>query len=308
MIRSFILLSSSLESSESTGAIENVIGDAVEATKTETENLTNIMTDISNKFTDILPSLIFAILVLIVGMALSKIVLKICAKALARTSVDLTVQGFLKSLIRIVLYMFVIVITLSVLNVPMSSIVAVIGAAGLAIGLALQNSLSNLAGGFILLFAKPFKVGDLVEIGGTTGTVEGIDILYTRIRTADNKLIHMPNGSTANGTIINYTANDNRRLDLEFGISYEDDFEEAKKIISDIIKESPLALNDPAPTVRVGRHDASSVVIFVWVWVATGDYGALKFDLLEKVKTAFDENGISIPFNQLDVHLEKTNA
>ena len=184
----------------------------------------------------------------------------------------------------------------------MTSIIAIIGAAGLAVGLALQSSLSNLAGGFIILFSKPFQVGDYVEYGGVSGTVSAISILYTRLLTIDNKAIYIPNGQISNSTLVNYTEEPKRRLDLVFSISYDDDFKKAKKILAEIISSKPTALNEPdPPAIRVTEHAASSINIIVKIWVKSEDYWNLYYDLHEEVKTRFDEEGISIPYNQLDV-------
>lgn len=252
-----------------------------------------------------LPTLLLAVIVYIVAMIVIKIVLKIMSKALEKSKIDPTAHGFLKSLVRVVLFTLAIVITLSTIGIPMSSIVAVIGAAGLAVGLALQNSLSNVAGGFIILFEKPFKVGDYIASNGEEGTVESISILATRILTVDNKVVYIPNGQVSNGKVVNYSEEDLRRVDLNFSISYEDDFAKAKRIIEDLVSAHEFALKEPAPTVRMLQQADSAIVITTRVWTATANYWDVYFDLTEQVKAAFDKNGITIPYNQITVHMDK---
>lgn len=252
-----------------------------------------------------LPTIAFAVVVLIVGVLLSKLCLKMMSKGLAKSKIDKTAHSFLKSLVRVVLYTVVLVIVLSILKVPTSSIVAIIGASGLAIGLALQSSISNLAGGFIILFSKPFKVGDYIMAGSVEGNVQAISILYTRLLTLDNKAIYIPNGQVSNMTLINFTDEEIRRLDVRYSIAYENDFRQAEKIISDIVSKNNKSILTPEPIIRLAEHGASSLDIDCKVWVKAKDYWNLKYDLNEDVKTAFDENGISIPYNQLDVMIKK---
>ena len=220
-----------------------------------------------------------------------------------KTNTDHTAISFLRSLVKILLYTIVFIITLSILNIPMTSIIAVISAAGLAVGLALQNSLSNLAGGFIILFSKPFKSGDYVETNSVSGVVESISILYTKILTNDNKTIYIPNGKVSDSQIINYSEQPVRRVDLEFGISYSDDVEKAKSVIMDLAKSYDLVLKEPEPFVRLGVQAEDSLQIVVRLWTETENYWQVKFDFTEMVNKAFSENGITIPFRQLDVHI-----
>lgn len=280
-------------------AVNNVVDTAVE----ETQYVTNLFTQLADYVQEKIPIVIYAVVIFLIGVVCVKVVLKLMLKFMKKANVDRTIYGFMRSLVSILLYTLVGVITLTVLKVPMTSIVAVIGAAGLAIGLALQNSLANLAGGFLILISKPFKVGDFVETADISGTVENISILYTRIVTADNKTIHVPNGSVSSAKITNYTEKNNRRLDLNFSVSYECDYKKAKAIIKNIIDKHPLALKDPEATVRIGEHSDSAIVIYARVWVLAENYWDLNFDLLEEVKDEFDENGIEIPYNHLDVHV-----
>lgn len=245
-----------------------------------------------------------ALLTFAIGIIISKIFIKALGTGLEKSRLDKTAHGFIKSLLTIILYLFTIVIALSVLGVPMTSIVAVIGAASLAVGLALQSSLSNLAGGFIILFAKPFKVGDFIETNGTSGVVNNITILSTEILTPDNKVTYIPNGTVSGGTIINYTQAGLRRLDLEFSVAYGANYGKAKQLIVDIIESNPMASKENPYTVTIGRHDASAVIIFARTWVSADKYWDLNFEMMEKVLESFQKNDIEIPFNQLDVHIK----
>lgn len=253
----------------------------------------------------ILPHIAGAIIIYIVGVLLTKLILKLMSKALNKSKLDVTVHSFVKSLVKTVLYTVIIVSILTVLGVPTASLVTIIGAAGLAVGLALQNSISNLAGGFIILFSKPFKVDDFIEVGSISGKVVNITILNTKLLTLDNKAIYIPNGQISSSTLTNYNEQENRRVDLTFSISYDNDFKKAKEILRQVVEKNPLSLSDPEPLIRVANHAASAIEIIVKVWVKSENYWDLYYDLNEEVKTAFDENEISIPYNQLDVMIKK---
>ena len=190
----------------------------------------------------------------------------------------------------------------------MTSIITTIGAAGVAVALALQNSLSNVAGGFLILMNKPFVNGDFISTNGNEGTVEDISILSTKLLTVDNKVIYIPNSMISGNTLVNYSREEKRRVDLVFSIAYEEDFKEAVKIISGVIAEHKLILSDDAPFVRVSALSASSVDITVRVWTKTPDYWTVYFDLIEQVKSAFDQNGIEIPYSKLDVNLKEKSS
>lgn len=274
---------------------------ALDTKSTDEQINIGMIKNLFNSFLDYLPTLVFAIIVLIIGFLLSKFCIKLMSKGLNKSKIDPTAHSFLKSLVRVSLYIILIVIVLTILGVPTTSIIAIIGASGLAIGLALQNSLSNLAGGFLILFSKPFKVGDYIKTGTEEGTVEAISILYTRLLTIDNKAIYIPNGKVSNSTLINYTDEKLRRLDLTFSIAYENNFKTAEKLIEQVVRKNPLSILEPAPLVRVTKHASSSIDIICRVWVLGENYWNLNYDLNEDVKTVFDENGISIPYNQLDV-------
>ena len=278
---------------------------AVEAIEEEVEKATGYFGDISVYIKNAVPSLIIAAVILITGIIISKIIAKITRKALSRSNVDNAAKHFLESLIRIILYVVVIVITLSFLKVPMSSIITILGAAGLAVSLALQNCLSNLCGGFIILFSKPFLSGDIIEIDGSVGTVKTIGILYTKIQTFDSKTVFIPNGKVSEAKIVNYTETPNRRIDLSFSVSYDTDFDKAKAAILEVIAADKLILKEPAPIVRMSEHTENSINIDTLVWVKNNDYFTARYNMLEAVKANFDKNGITIPFGQLDVHIKE---
>lgn len=250
------------------------------------------------------PSLIMAVLILIIGVIISRLIAGIVRRTMKRSNIDGAARSFLVSLIRIILYMVVIIMALSVLNVPMSSVITIFGAAGLAVSLALQNCLSNLCGGFIILFSKPFAAGDIIELDGSVGHVEEISILYTRIRSFDGKTICIPNGKVSDAKIINYTATPTRRIDLRFDIGYGDDFKKAQEIITEIISGESRFISEPVPVVHMTAHGESSVSIDVKVYVLNEDYESMRYYLIEKVKEQFDLNGIEIPYKQVDVHIK----
>ncbi len=251
------------------------------------------------------PSILAAIIIFIVGWFLIKLLIKMLSKGLMRSKIDVTLHAFIKSLVKITLVVLLAVTIAPMLGIPSTSLVTALGAVGLALSLAVKDGLANLAGGLVLLATKPFVVGDYVEADGTGGTVARIDLVHTLLRTVDNKQIFIPNGQMSNAVIVNYSSAPLRRLDLEFSISYSNDFEKAKAVIVGIIERHPLAHNDPAPLVRLLKHTPGSLVIVSRVWVDSTKYWDLYFDMMEQVKQRFDEEGISIPFNQLDVHIKQ---
>ncbi len=253
---------------------------------------------------DALPSIIVAVIVLVLGILAAKFITKLTGKAVSRSNIDNAAGHFLVSLVRVLLYIVVVIMALSVLKVPMSSIITILGAAGLAVSLALQNCLSNLCGGFIILFSKPFSAGDLIEVDGSLGKVSTIGILYTKITTFDGKTVSIPNGKVSDAKIINYTETPTRRIDLQFQISYSADFDKARAAVLEVICADGLILKEPAPIVRIGAHNESSLSIDTLVWVKNDDYYTARYNMLENVKKAFEENGIQIPFPQLDVHMK----
>lgn len=246
--------------------------------------------------------ILIALLIFLVGRIAAKWISQAVGRALSRTRLDATLTSFLQSILQVFLLLIVIVAALDQLGVNTTSLVAMLGAAGLAIGLALQNSLQNFAAGFMLLIFRPFKSGDFVEAGGTSGTVEKINIFSTMLRTGDNKVVIVPNGVIYSGNITNYNARPTRRIDMVFGIGYNDSIKNARDIIAQQIAADPRILEEPATVIAVSELAANSVNLVVRPWVKTDDFWSVKFDLTEKIKVAFDEGGISIPFPQMDIH------
>lgn len=205
---------------------------------------------------------------------------------------------------KIALKIVIAVCLVGYLGIDTSGFTALITSLGVCIGLAVNGALSNLAGGVMLLITRPFRIDDYIEAQGYSGTVEDIHITNTRLRTPDNKVVYIPNGTLSSGTVVNYSEKDLRRVDFKFSIAYDNDFELAKRLIADICNAHEKVLKEPAPFVRVSEHGASSIQIVTRVWVKNADYWDVNFDILEKVKKVFDENGIEIPFNQLDVHVK----
>lgn len=250
-------------------------------------------------------NIILALATFIVGRWVAAILLKVVKKLLNKSKMDEILVNFITSIINSILLLFIVIAAMDQLGVDTTSLIALLGAAGLAVGLAMQNSLQNFAAGVMLIVFRPFKAGDYVEAGGTSGTVENISIFSTIMRTPDNREVIVPNGSIYNGTITNYSARATRRVDMVFGIGYGDDLLKAKQILSDILAADERVLADPEPLIAVGELGDSSVNFNVRPWVKSADYWSVKFDLTERIKLAFDENGISIPFPQMDVHLDK---
>ncbi len=268
----------------------------------EAEHVSGIFTGLWNAIKSVLPSLGFAAVTLICALMVIKILMKFIRRAIDRSNVNPTAATFVQSLIQVLLYVIAAVIVLSILKVPTTSIVTLIGAAGLALSLAVQDSLANVAGGFIIMFTKPMQVGDLVKFGDVMGTVESIGILQTRLVLPDKTVVFIPNGQVSASMIVNYSEQELRRLDLDIGIGYADDFEAAKQVIAGLIAQSDHAVTEPAPVVRLGAFGDSAVILHVRVWSTNEHYWDLHYELHEGIKKAFDEAGISIPFPQMDVH------
>ena len=277
----------------------------ITAIQEQVEKTTSILERAADRFKSALPALLMAMTLLIVGIITVKVIMRIVKRTMKRSNIDNAAKSFLLSLIKIILYVNVMIMVLSALKVPMSSIITIFGAAGLAISLALQNCLSNLAGGFIILFSKPFVAGDLLEVDGSLGRVESISILYTKLITFDNKTVFIPNGKVADGKIVNFTSSPVIRVDMKFSISYSADYGKARELILKAIEENKMILKNPASIVRMSSHNESSISIDVLVWTNNADYFTVRYDMIETVKRVFDENGIEIPFNQLDVYVKE---
>ena len=249
----------------------------------------------------------FAILIFIVGRIVVKAIIGLLRKILAKAKMDVILVNFVSSIVKTVLLLFVVVAALDQLGVNTSSLIALVGAAGLAIGLALQGSLQNFAAGVMMIIFRPFKSGDFIEAGGVTGVVEMISIFSTTLRTGDNREIIIPNGSIYSSAITNYSARETRRIDMVFGIGYEDNMKQAKQIMQTILDADDRILKDPKTLIAVSELADSSVNFVVRPWVKSDDYWAVKFDITEKIKEAFDDDNISIPYPQLDLHMNKVD-
>lgn len=251
--------------------------------------------------------ILLAVVFLFIGVSLIKVIRRIVKKSLKRAGADVGVVQFLDSFIKVGLYIILGFMIAGGFGLDAASVVAVVGSAGVAVGLALQGSLSNFAGGVLILLLKPFKVGDYIkeDSRGNEGTVTEIQMFYTRLLTYDGKTVVLPNGTLANTSLVNVTAANFRRLDLTVGISYDSDIKKAKAVLNRLIDENPLVLQDKDKIVVVDDLSDSSVVMAVKCHVKTEDYWTLRGELLENIKLYFDEEGILIPYPQLDVHMEK---
>jgi small conductance mechanosensitive channel len=265
------------------------------------------MENLIAKVSELLPvyglRVLAAIVVFIVGRWIAKGLTKAVEKLMNRSEVDPTLIRFTANVTYIALFTFVILAMLGQLGIQTTSFIAVLGAAGLAVGLALQGSLSNFAAGFLMILFRPFKVGDFIEGAGSSGTVEEIQIFTTTILTPDNKTVIIPNAKLTGDNIVNYTVKGTRRVDMVFGIGYGDDINKARQVIEDVLAKDNRLLKDPATTIAVSELADSSVNFVVRPWVKADDYWNVYFDTTENVKKALDTEGISIPFPQRDVHI-----
>jgi small conductance mechanosensitive channel len=249
-----------------------------------------------------------AIIILVVGLWLAKKIKALFVTALQKKEVDATLVGFFSSMLYGALVVFIVIAAIGKLGVQTTSFIAVIGAAGLAVGLALQGSLSNFASGVLLIIFKPFKAGNFIKAGGEAGVVVEVGILTTEMKTPDNVKIVMPNSAIMSGAITNFSAHPTRRVDMIVGVGYGDDLNKAKKIMEDIIAADERVLKDPAPQIAVSNLGDSSVDFVVRPWVNAADFWAFKFDFTKAVKEKFDAEGVSIPFPQRDIHVFQENA
>lgn len=249
------------------------------------------------------PKIILAILVLIIGLRLIKFAVKLINRAFESRNIDVTLRPFISNLINWVLKVLLIVTVADMIGIENTSFVAIIGAAGLAIGFALQGTLANFAGGVLILIFKPFKVGDLIEGQGHLGVVEEIEIFVTKILTPDNRLVIIPNGALSNGSLKNLTAKDSVRVDLTIGIAYDEDVKLARTLLVEVMKNHEKVVAEPAPFVGVAELADSAINLAVRPWCNPADYWDVYFDVLEGAKDALDKAGITIPFPQRDVHL-----
>lgn len=245
--------------------------------------------------------LLLAIIVYFIGRKILKAILKMIEKSIKRSNMEASVAGFLMAVIRVILHGLLIILIIGMVGVDTSSLAALVGSAGLAVGLAIQGSLSNFAGGVLILLMKPFRAGDYIVTDTYEGTVSSIDIFYTRLITGDNRLVVIPNGTLSNSNIINVTSKPVRRLDLLVGIGYQEDIGNVKEILLNVIKSEKLVKKDSEISVFVNDLNQSSISLGIRFWVDTDDYWTVKCDILEKIKKAFDENNIQFPYNKMDI-------
>ncbi|AHG78865.1 MscS protein [Mannheimia varigena USDA-ARS-USMARC-1388] len=248
--------------------------------------------------------ILLAIAIFVIGKFLARVISNLLGKAALKSTKDEMLQSFISSISYFLFLLIVVIASLSQLGINTSSLVALIGAAGLAIGLSLQNSLQNFAAGVMLLIFKPFRKGDLIESSGMIGVVEQMGLLVLELRTGDNKTVLLPNGKVFSDSIVNYSDNPTRRIDFTFDISYDSNIKEAKEIIERILETNEYVLKDPKPVVAVGALAANSVQLVVRPWVQTPNYWSAYWEITEQIKLAFDNAGVEIPYNQMELHIK----
>ena len=266
------------------------------------EQLLNYLTQ---KGADVGLRLLLGLAILIIGLKISKWLVKKIGKGKVFSKMDQGARSFIQSFMRLILYVAVISSVAMIWGIPSTTFVTLLTSAGVAIGLALQGALSNLAGGLLILLFHPFRVGDYIEGGGAAGTVTDITVIYTKLLTPDNKVVTIPNGALTNANITDFSVMPNRRIDINVGAGYEADVDKVKQVLLDVAASSDLILKDPAPFVAVNGHNASSVGYLFRVWCKKEDYWTVTFDSWERIKKAFDENGIEIPYQKVDVNVKK---
>lgn len=280
-------------------SIENDIQNVAE----EVNKLSQVVGDLLDKAIAFGISVIIAIIIFIIGRIVIKKLIRLVDKILEKSAVDIGVVKFLHSLLNIALYIVLVIIICDVVGVDTTSFAALVASGGLAIGLAFEGSLSNFAGGILILIMKPFSVGDYIESNGVEGTVSKIDIFYTSLSTADNKSVKLPNGTLSNSILTNYSMHDKRRVEVGVGISYNDDIKKAKEVLVDIMNSYERILKNDNNSVVVKSLGDSSVNLEIRMWVATEDYWDATFYLNENIKIVFEKQNITIPYNQLDVRI-----
>ncbi len=250
--------------------------------------------------------LVIALVIMMISFKIINVIGRKIEKSPEKGKMDKTIAKVLAYIFKLGLKIVVTICLVGYVGIDTSGLAALVTSFGVCIGLAVNGAVANLAGGVVIILTRPFKVDDFIEAQGYSGTVEDIRITCTRIRTGDNKVVYIPNGALSAGTIVNYSEKETRRVDFTFSIGYGDDFEKAKKIITDICMAHELVLKEEPILVRVSEHGASSINIVARVWVNSGDYWTVNFDIIEAVKTAFDKEGIEIPYNQIDVHVKNS--
>ncbi len=251
------------------------------------------------------PVILAAIAIVVIGFIISNFIGKLVVKGLRVKGVDASIHSFIRTVVTLILKFVFILSALSTLNIDVNSFITALGAAGITAGIGLQSSISQLASGIQILANHPFKAGDYVDLGSVCGTVQEIKMMYTVLVTIDNKRVIVPNSTITTSNIINYNAENRRRIDLSFAVSYDTDIEKAREAILEVVKSNNLIYTEPAPVVAVKEHGASAIVFACLIWCSTNDYWNIYYYMQEGVKLSFDKHGIEIPFNQLDVHVVK---
>ena len=270
------------------------------------DEVTHFMTEHQDVMVNHLLNIVIALVIFVIGRWIGRAVTGLMEKALLARSIDKAVVSFLGSIVYSLIMVAVLLMALSHVGVQTTSFIAILGAAGLAVGLALQGSLANFASGVLIIIFRPFKAGHFIDAGGVMGTVDKIEIFQTVLKTPDNKRVIIPNAQITGGAITNFSAEPTRRVDLVIGISYDSDLKKAKALLADILAKDERILPEPAPNIAIGELADSSVNILVRPWVKAEDYWGVYWDTLENVKLTFDEQGIGIPFPQMDVHIQST--
>ena len=265
------------------------------------QTLRNLLETVINKGIEI----IIALVILYIGFKISKVFTKLIKKGRGFNRLDKSVQTFTLSFVSISTKIIVIIVCASIVGIPTTSLITLVGSAGVAIGLALQGGLANVAGGLIILINKPFEVGDWVDAGGYSGTVTKITMFYTELATIDNKRVVIPNGQLTSATIVNYSTNEERQLDLTFSVSYDSDIDKVKKVLTKVVESTESINKEKDILVRVLEYADSAVIFRVRAWVDNSEYWPTYYDIQENVKKSFDKNKIEIPYNQLDIHMKK---
>ncbi|MDN2664917.1 mechanosensitive ion channel domain-containing protein [Psychromonas sp. 14N.309.X.WAT.B.A12] len=290
--------------SEESGAV-NAVAEAIEKNVDILNNSVTWFADNQDLIIGYALNIFFAVCTLIIGMMAARFIAGTLHKILGKRGFDSTIVDFVTRMVRYVIVAFVIIASLSKLGIETTSFVAIIGAAGLAVGLALQGSLSNFASGILIIALRPFKAGEYIEAAGTAGVVESVQIFSTTLTSPDNKFVVVPNSAILGGNIINYSRKPTRRIDLVIGVSYNADLAQTKAVLESVLNDTKGILPTPAPTIAVSELADSSVNLVVRPWVNGTDYWPIRFQLMESIKNALDEAGIEIPYPQMDVHMDK---
>jgi small conductance mechanosensitive channel len=294
------------ETAETVAATEPM--DMMEVIPTSVEDVSQLWMQVQGVVTDWGIKVLAAVAIFIIGRWIAKGIRRGVRRMMEKGDADPIIIGFVGSIVYIALLAFVVIAALGQLGIQTTSFIAILGAAGLAVGLALQGSLANFAAGFMMIIFRPFKVGDFIEGAGVAGVVKDMQIFTTTLKTGDNKTIIIPNAKISGDNIINYSAEENRRVDMTVGVAYDADLSKVRDVLNDIISKDERIMADPAPLIVVGELADSSVNFIVRVWTRTGDYWAVNFDMNETIKNRFDEAGIGIPFPQRDIHIVSGSA